>query len=73
MAANSASQEGTSTDTDKRIAIARSAGPIFVSKEATIVDVDGNILIRGSNGWTCSPRTQRTLRILIVLMKCGRL
>ena len=44
MAANSASQEGTSTDTDKRIAIARSAGPIFVSKEATIVDVDLSLI-----------------------------
>ena len=62
MAANSASQDGTSTDTDKRIAIARSAGPILVNKEATIVDIDGTILIQGSNGWTCSPGSQEDFK-----------
>ena len=58
MLANSASQDDTSTDTSNRIAIARSAGPDFVSKEATIIDIDGTILVQGSNGWTCSPGSQ---------------
>ena len=47
-----------SADVSKRISIARSAGPEFVSKNATIVDIDGSVLVEGNNGWTCSPGSQ---------------
>ncbi len=62
MLANSAAQDDTSADTNKRIAIARSAGPTFVSKDATIVDIDGTVLVQGSNGWTCSPGSQEDFK-----------
>ncbi|WP_206485669.1 hypothetical protein [Thalassotalea sp. G2M2-11] len=34
---------------------AMSAAPMSVSKDATIMDNDGTILKKGSNGWTCLP------------------
>jgi len=43
-------------DLDKRIAHARAAAPEAVSAGATIV-VDGNVVVEGSNGWTCMPDT----------------
>lgn len=39
------------------IADAESAAPAFISKNATIVDRDGNVVREGSNGWTCMPNT----------------
>ena len=41
---------------EERIAHAQSAGPDFISKEATVI-VDGEVVIEGSNGWTCLPDT----------------
>ena len=38
-----------------KIARARSAAPTDISDKATIVDVDGTLLKKGSNGWTCIP------------------
>ena len=43
-------------DTEKRIAHARSAAPASISAEATIV-IDGQMVVKGSNGWTCMPDT----------------
>ncbi len=43
---------------EEKIQIARAAGPSFISDGATIVDVDGSVLVEGNNGWTCSPGTQ---------------
>ena len=40
---------------DVRIAQAESAAPALISKQATITEVDGTILRKGSNGWTCMP------------------
>jgi len=39
---------------EDRIALARSAAPLSVSADATIV-VDGKVVVEGSNGWTCMP------------------
>ncbi len=41
---------------EDRIALARSAAPPAISDEATIV-VDGEVVVEGSNGWTCLPDT----------------
>lgn len=41
-------------DLEERIAHARSAAPVSVSADATIV-VDGEVVVEGSNGWTCMP------------------
>src|SRR5262249_42206268 len=38
-----------------KIARAMRAGPPLISKNATIVDVDGTVLRPGTNGWTCMP------------------
>jgi len=43
-------------DVDKRIAHARAAAPDFISADATII-VDGEVVVEGSNGWTCMPDT----------------
>ena len=40
---------------EAKIARAMSAAPDDISREATIMDVDGTILREGSNGWTCLP------------------
>lgn len=42
---------------DTKIARAMAAAPTSVSQHATIVDSDGTILQKGSNGWTCMPDT----------------
>lgn len=39
------------------IANALSAGPNDVTKEAAVIDGEGNVLREGSNGWTCIPET----------------
>lgn len=39
---------------------AESAGPSSLSKNATILDEDGNVLRKGTNGWTCMPDNPRT-------------
>lgn len=41
-------------DVKKRIAHARSAAPDAVSANATVV-IDGEVVVEGSNGWTCMP------------------
>ena len=41
---------------DERIAHARSAAPDFISDNATII-VDGEVVVEGTNGWTCMPDT----------------
>jgi hypothetical protein len=40
---------------DQKIARAMSAAPADISSMATIVDVDGTVLRKGTNGWTCMP------------------
>ena len=53
------SDAGSSSATkEEKVQIARAAAPSFISDNATIVDVDGSVLIEGDNGWTCSPGTQ---------------
>lgn len=43
-------------DVDKLIAHARAAAPTAVGADATIV-INGEVVVEGSNGWTCSPET----------------
>lgn len=40
-----------------KITRAQSAAPSEISKNATIVDMDGTVLKKGTNGWTCLPGT----------------
>ncbi|WP_290887038.1 hypothetical protein [Hoeflea sp.] len=40
---------------EDKIARAVSAAPSDISDDATIMDVDGTILRKGSNGWVCLP------------------
>ena len=44
------------SDLEKRIAHARAAAPAAVSADATVM-VDGKVVAKGSNGWTCMPDT----------------
>jgi hypothetical protein len=44
------------SDKDKKIAHARSAGPVAISADATVM-IDGEVVVKGSNGWTCMPDT----------------
>lgn len=53
MAANVSAQTAESADT--KIKRAMSAGPAAISAQATIMDLDGTILRKGNNGWTCLP------------------
>lgn len=46
--------DGEESVADK-IARAMSAAPSDISKDATIMDVDGTILREGTNGWMCMP------------------
>ena len=39
----------------QKIARAQSAAHPVVSRHATIMDVDGTMLQKGSNGWVCMP------------------
>lgn len=39
---------------------AESAGPSSLTKHATILDGDGNVLRKGTNGWTCMPDNPKT-------------
>lgn len=41
--------------TADKIALAESGGPASISAKAMIMDTDGTILRKGSNGWTCMP------------------
>mgnify|MGYP001827297238 FL=1 len=43
-------------DLDKKIAHARAAAPAAIGADATIV-IDGEVVVEGSNGWTCLPDT----------------
>ena len=43
-------------DKEAAIASAESAGPASVTAKATIKDVDGKVLRKGSNGYTCYPQ-----------------
>lgn len=40
---------------DDKIANAMTAAPSSISAHATVVDADGTVLRKGSNGWTCMP------------------
>jgi hypothetical protein len=37
------------------VVIAQSAAPPQVARDATVIDLEGNILHQGTNGWTCVP------------------
>jgi len=39
---------------------AESAGPSSLSKNATILDAEGNVRRKGTNGWTCMPDNPNT-------------
>ena len=41
-------------DVDKLVAHARGAAPAAISADATVV-VNGEVVVEGSNGWTCLP------------------
>ncbi len=41
--------------TEKKIARSMTAAPSDIANNATIMDVDGTILRKGSNGWVCLP------------------
>ena len=49
-----ANGQAAQSNADK-IARAQSAAPAAVSKNATVVDLDGTVLKEGSNGWVCMP------------------
>jgi hypothetical protein len=40
---------------DDPIAYALSAGPPEIGAQATVMDIEGNVLREGTNGWTCMP------------------
>ena len=40
---------------DTKVTRAMSAAPSDISGKATIIDVDGTVLRKGTNGWTCLP------------------
>jgi hypothetical protein len=40
---------------DDPVAYARSAAPSYIGDYATVMDMEGNILREGTNGWTCVP------------------
>jgi hypothetical protein len=42
---------------DEKIARAVSAAPSAISSKATVMDSNGTVLRKGSNGWTCMPDT----------------
>lgn len=44
------------SDRDKLIAHARAAAPAAIGAGATIV-IDGEVVVKGDNGWTCMPDT----------------
>ncbi|WP_207308771.1 hypothetical protein [Marinobacter caseinilyticus] len=48
---------------EEKIEIAMSAGPVQISENATIMDMDGTILREGSNGWTCMPSVSPELDV----------
>ena len=45
---------GSDSVSDK-ISLAQSAAHPAVSKQATVLDMDGTVLKKGTNGWTCLP------------------
>ena len=48
-------------DTEAQIESAMAAGPASIAENATIMDVDGETVLReGSNGWTCFPDANAT-------------
>lgn len=49
---------GAGEATADKIARAQSAAHPEISRDATIKDVDGTVLKKGSNGWTCMPGTK---------------
>lgn len=52
LASNGLAEE----DLESQIARARSAAPASISANATVM-VDGKVVAKGSNGWTCMPDT----------------
>ena len=51
----SATQEALALSNNEKIALAKSAAPDFISKNATVLDEDGKLLSQGNNDWVCSP------------------
>jgi len=45
---------------EAELARAEGAGPSSLSKNATIMDWDGKVLRKGTNGWTCMPDNPNT-------------
>ena len=43
-------------EVDRMVAHARAAAPAAVGADATIV-INGEVVVEGSNGWTCLPET----------------
>ena len=43
-------------DVDKLVAHARAAAPAAIGADATVV-INGEVVVEGSNGWTCMPDT----------------
>jgi hypothetical protein len=52
LTSNGLAEEGL----EQRIAHARSAAPASISANATVM-VDGKVVAKGTNGWTCMPDT----------------
>ncbi len=46
---------------DDPVAYATSAAPSYVSDDATVIDMEGNVLKEGTNGWTCVPGRNRPM------------
>ena len=51
----SAAYAGNSESNESKIARAMKAAPSDISANATIIDVDGKVLRKGTNRWTCLP------------------
>ena len=51
----SAVYAGSMESVETKIARAMSAAPSDISANATIIDMDGTVLRKGTNGWTCLP------------------
>ena len=45
----------THNSSETKIARALEAAPPSITDKATIIDTDGTVLRKGTNGWTCLP------------------
>lgn len=55
LPADALAQQSAATDPDARIANALSAAPPSEADAAQVILMDGTVLRRGTNGWTCIP------------------